>query len=175
MVIGMGSFGLVWKASVSEGEHAGKAVAIKIIDLDQFEDMSLAEMRKEIAVMNTSKHKNIVGEFVSFISGTHLYIVMEMLDAGSCMNVIKQLGTRNNPGIADEAVIATILRETMLGLQYLHKSGKVHRDIKCGNILLNMQGDVFLSDFGVSANIKKGVKRDTLVGSPCWMAPEVMN
>ena len=137
--------------------------------------MSLAEMRKEIAVMNTSKHKNIVGECVSFISGTHLYIVMEMLDAGSCMNVIKQLGTRNNPGIADEAVIATILRETMLGLQYLHKSGKVHRDIKCGNILLNMQGDVFLSDFGVSANIKKGVKRDTLVGSPCWMAPEVMN
>ena len=121
--------------------------------------MSLAEMRKEIAVMNTSKHKNIVGEYVSFISGTHLYIVMEMLDAGCCMNIIKQLGTRNNPGIVDEAVVATILRETMLGLQYLHKSGKIHRDIKCGNILLNLQGGVFLSDFGVSANIKKGVQR----------------
>ena len=102
--------------------------------------MSLAEMRKEIAVMNTSKHKNIVGKYVSFISGNYLYIVMEMVDAGSCMNIIKHMATRNNPGIADEAVIATILKETMLGLQYLHKSGKIHRDIKCGNILLNMEG-----------------------------------
>ena len=78
--------------------------------------MSMAEMRKEIAVMNTSRHKNIVSEYVSFISGSYLYIVMGMLDAGSCGDIIKLLGTRNNPGIIDEAVIATILRETMLGL-----------------------------------------------------------
>ena len=88
-------------------------MAIKIIDLDQFEDMSLAEMRKEIAVMNTSRHKNILHEHVSFISGNYLYIVMDILDAGSVRDIIKQTCTRNNPGIMDEAVIATILKETM--------------------------------------------------------------
>ena len=118
--------------------------------------MTLAEMRKEIDVMTTSRHKNIVCEYVSFISGNFLYIVMGMLDAGSCTDIIKQLRTRTNPGIADEAVIATILRETMLGLHYLHSNGNVHRDVKAGNILLDMQGNVLLSDFGVSANLKKG-------------------
>ena len=137
--------------------------------------MSLQEMKKEIVVMNTSNHKNIVDELISFISGNQLYIVMELLGAGSCLSIVKHFSSRNCPGIAEEAVIATILRETMLGLQYLHKNNKIHRDIKCGNILLNMAGHVYLSDFGVSANIKKGMKRDTLVGSPCWMAPEVMD
>ena len=123
MVVGGGSFGLVWKSIVLTGDHTGEIVAIKIIDLDQFEDMSLAEMRKEIAVMNTSRHKNIVAEYVSFISGNFLYIVMGMLDAGAASEILKQLGTRNNPGIMDEVVTATILKEIMLGLQYLHKSG----------------------------------------------------
>ena len=100
--------------------------------------MSLSEMRKEIAVMNTSRHKNILSEHVSFISGNYLYIVMEILDAGSVRDIIKETCTRQNPGIIDEAVIATIIRETMQGLQYLHKSNKIHRDIKAGNILLNM-------------------------------------
>jgi len=62
----------------------------------------------------------------------------------------------------------------MDGLAYMHKSEMIHRDIKAGNILLNMKGEIFLSDFGVSATMKLGQKRDTLAGSPCWMAPEVM-
>lgn len=62
----------------------------------------------------------------------------------------------------------------MDGLAYMHKSEMIHRDIKAGNILLNMNGEIFLSDFGVSATMKLGQKRDTLAGSPCWMAPEVM-
>ena len=64
-------------------------MAIKIIDLEQFEDMSLQEMKKEIVVMNTSNHKNIVDELISFISGNQLYIVMELLGAGSCLSIVK--------------------------------------------------------------------------------------
>ena len=62
----------------------------------------------------------------------------------------------------------------MKGLAYLHKSNKIHRDVKAGNILLTMDGQVVISDFGVSASMKKGIKNVTLAGSPCWMAPEVM-
>ena len=78
--------------------------------------MSLQEMKKEIVVMNTSNHKNIVDELISFISGNQLYIVMELLGAGSCLSIIKHYSSRNCPGIGEEAVIATILRETILGL-----------------------------------------------------------
>jgi serine/threonine protein kinase len=77
-------------------------------------------------------------------------------------------------GLRDEVIIATILRETMYGLRYLHHNGQIHRDIKAGNILLNMEGEVLLTDFGVSAQTKKGQKNYTVCGSPSWMAPEVM-
>ena len=96
---------------------------------------------------------------------------MPLLSAGSVEDIMKQ----NYPeGIKNEAVIATILREALHGLQYLHDNGQIHRDIKCGNILLNMEGQVYIGDFGVSAQIKRGQKRNNFVGSPCWMAPEIM-
>ena len=169
--IGMGSFGLVWKAEVIKEGWQGRNVAIKIIDLEQFQDNSIDEIRKEISIMSTCQHKNVVSCYVSFIEGTDLWLVMPILSAGSCSDILKL----NFPqGIKDEAVIATILKETMLGLQYFHENRQIHRDIKAGNILLDMDGQVYISDFGVSASLKKGQKRKTFVGSPCWMAPEVM-
>lgn len=154
--IGMGTFGLVWKADVLEGLHRGEHVAIKIVDLEQFEDNSIDEMRKEIAIMSTCKHKNVVSCLVSFIEATDLWLVMPILSAGSCLDVLKL----NFPaGIYDEHVIATILHETLSGLQYFHENQQIHRDIKAGNILLDMEGHVFISDFGVSASLKKGQKR----------------
>ena len=169
--IGMGSFGLVWKAEVQAIGTVGRTVAIKIIDLEQFQDNSIDDIRKEISIMSTCQHKNVVSCHVSFIEGTDLWLVMPILSAGSCADILKL----NFPtGIRDEAVIVTLLRETMLGLQYFHENKQIHRDIKAGNILLDMEGEVYISDFGVSASLKKGQKRKTFVGSPCWMAPEVM-
>lgn len=115
----MGTFGLVWKADVLEGSHRGHHVAIKIVDLEQFEDNSIDEIRKEIAVMSTCKHKNVVSCLVSFIEGTDLWLVMPILSAGSCLDVLRL----NHPnGIRDEAIIATILKETLDGLQYFHEN-----------------------------------------------------
>ena len=102
--------------------------------------------------MNTSRHRNIVSEHVAFISANFLWIVMQIVDAGACTDIMYMLKAQTGAsGVADEAIIATVLRETMHGLRYLHSNGKIHRDIKAGNILLNMEGEVLLSDFGVSA------------------------
>lgn len=96
---------------------------------------------------------------------------MPIMSAGSCLDVLKM---KFPEGIQDEAIIATILKETLEGLKYFHENKIIHRDIKAGNILMDMDGNVYISDFGVSASLQKGQKRKTFVGSPCWMAPEVM-
>lgn len=121
--------------------------------------------------MSTCEHKNVVKYHVSFIDGTQLWLVMPILSSGSLIDVIK---AKYPEGVKDHAVLATIMREVLLGLDYFHKNGEIHRDIKCGNILLDEAGNVYLGDFGVAAHLKKGQKRKTFVGSPCWMAPEVM-
>jgi serine/threonine-protein kinase OSR1/STK39 len=103
--------------------------------------------------MSTCQHKNVVSCHVSFIEGTDLWLVMPILSGGSCLDVLKL----NFPtGIADEAVIATLLKETLDGLRYFHENKQIHRDVKAGNILLDMEGNVYISDFGVSASLKKG-------------------
>ena len=85
----MGSFGLVWKADVLEGKHKQKSVAIKIIDLEQFQDNSIDEIRKEIAIMSTCQHKNVASCYVSFIEGSDLWLVMPILSAGSCYDIMR--------------------------------------------------------------------------------------
>lgn len=92
-------------------------MAIKIIDLEQYQDSNLDEIRKEIAIMSTCHHPNVVRYYVSFIDNTELWLVMPILSAGSCGNVLIE---KFPDGIKDESIIATIIRETMLGLQYFH-------------------------------------------------------
>jgi len=114
-----------------EGDHQNEDVAIKIIDLDKFEDFSINELKKEINIMSQYSHPNLIMSYISFIDRSELCIVMPLVDAGSLLDVINN---SFKSGIEDEAIIATILKNILQGLDYLHKNGEIHRDIKAGNM-----------------------------------------
>ncbi|ORX90641.1 kinase-like protein [Basidiobolus meristosporus CBS 931.73] len=151
-----------------------KKVAIKMIDLDFFERNQIDELRRETQVMSLCKHPNVLRVHGSFVHGSKLYLVTPYLSGGSCLDIMKTA----HPDGFDEASIATILKQTLQGLEYLHKNGHIHRDVKAGNLLVDETGSVLLADFGVSSSLsesgeRKGMRK-TFVGTPCWMAPEVM-
>jgi len=169
--IGYGSSAVVY---IAKYKPLNKNVAIKMIDLDMFERNQIDELRKEIQIMNLCRHPNLLPVFGSFVNGSKLYIVTPYLSAGSCLNLMKYAYMDG----FEELVIATILKQALQGLDYLHKSKLIHRDVKAGNLLIDEDGLVRLGDFGVSSSLmetgeRKGLRK-TFVGTPCWMAPEVM-
>ncbi|KAI8904735.1 kinase-like domain-containing protein [Gorgonomyces haynaldii] len=169
--IGHGSSAIVYMATY---RPLGKPVAMKVIDLDMFERNQIDELRREIQIMSLSKHQNLLQVFGSFVKGQKLYIVTPFLHAGSCLDIMK---TAFKEGM-DENLIATILKQALQGLDYLHRNGLIHRDVKAGNLLVDGDGLVTLADFGVSSSLMehgdRKTSRKTFVGTPCWMAPEVM-
>ncbi|CEG70591.1 Putative STE/STE20/FRAY protein kinase [Rhizopus microsporus] len=146
-------------------------VAIKMINLDLFERNQIDELRRETALMALCKHPNLLKVYGSFVNGSKLYIATPYLSGGSCLDIMKS-GFRDG---FEEMTIATILKQALEGLIYLHKNGHIHRDVKAGNLLMDDQGTVLLADFGVSSSLTENSEiRKTFVGTPCWMAPEVM-
>ncbi|KAF9786881.1 kinase-like domain-containing protein [Thelephora terrestris] len=180
--VGKGSFGEVYKGF---DKRTGKTIAIKIIDLESAED-EIEDIQQEIQILSqldsphvtkytTSTLQPLVPLTLrhryhgSFLKGSHLWIVMEYCSGGSCSDLMK-------PGVFREEYIAIIVRELLKGLEYLHQEGKLHRDIKAANILLSANGDVKLADFGVSGQLSGtlSAKKNTFVGTPYWMSPEVI-
>ncbi|CDH56007.1 kinase family protein [Lichtheimia corymbifera JMRC:FSU:9682] len=169
--IGYGSSAVVYSAVYTP---LNLRVASKMIDLDKFERNQIDELRRETTLMALSKHPNVLRVLGSFVHGSKLYIVTPYLAGGSCLDIMK---TQFSEGL-DELSIATILKQALEGLLYLHKNDHIHRDVKAGNLLMDEHGTVMLADFGVSSSLmdtggERGVRK-TFVGTPCWMAPEVM-
>lgn len=172
--IGFGAFSGVWKAICLANNQE---VAIKVMDLEKI-STSFEDILQEVQTMRLSNDENVLACYSSFVFDDELWLVMQLMNKGSClrvMNVAKAMGFGRG---MNEEWIAYILKETLQGLSYLHTNGQIHRDIKSGNILLADDGSVRLADFGVAGwTMARGTRNGTcrtFVGTPCWMAPEVM-
>jgi serine/threonine protein kinase len=173
-LIGEGSFGAVYKATHTP---TGAVVAIKVIANASSSKSEEEKIKGEIDILSRCDSPYIVGYFECFIKPPskkpgEMWIVMEYCAGGSMTDMIEANAGFSMPEDCIRAVCASIV----LGLEYLHGMANVcHRDIKCGNVLLTSDGNVKLADFGVSAELSNTLnKRKTVVGSPYWMAPEVI-
>jgi len=164
--IGEGAAGEVFRALMRPN---GNEVAIKVMKLGKDTDKLMAN---EIAIMKSSKHDCIVTYYDSYIVEQKLWVVMEFMGGGCLTDVLEafESGVR-----MAESHMAFCARETLRALAYIHANHRIHRDIKSDNMLVGSTGSIKLADFGYSAQLtQKKSKRNTVVGTPYWMAPELI-
>nr|XP_034838054.1 serine/threonine-protein kinase 10 [Maniola hyperantus] len=163
--LGDGAFGKVYKA---QHKVTGQLAAAKMCVLDNEDD--LADFTVEIDILSEVRHPNVVELHEAYFIDNKLWMLLEYCDGGALDSVMSELEKGLN-----ESQIAYVCREMCRGLQFLHSRRVIHRDLKAGNVLATMLGGVKLADFGVSAKNKSTLqKHDTFIGTPYWMAPEVV-
>ncbi|EEY70638.1 protein kinase, putative [Phytophthora infestans T30-4] len=166
--IGEGSYGKVYKAVHKSN---AEVVALKVVPVESEDRAAFDELTREIRILERCESPFVVHYRGSFSYEAQLWIAMEFCAAGSLADLHVLRGRR----VLSEAEIAAVCANVALGLAHLHSQGLIHRDIKAGNLLLNGDGVAKLADFGVSAQLTATVgKRRTVIGTPFWMAPEVI-
>lgn len=170
---GRGATGTVYKALC---KPLNEIVAVKIMDLDDA-NARLDRAAHEATSMKFYNHPNILELYCSFVHDHELWLVVPYLDCGSCLDIIE----RSYKQGLDEVVIATVIKEVLKALEYIHKCGGLHRDVKAGNIIIGSDGSVKLADFGLCGHMPRAKHwashnwdEPEVVGTPCWMAPEVV-
>jgi len=166
--VGKGAYG-----SVSKGRdlRTGKIVALKIINLDTPDD-DVEDIRREVSLLLQLKEApNVTKYFGCYMDGPRVWIVMEFAQGGSVLSLMKA----SRDGCIEERFASVIIREVLKGLEHLHKVPIIHRDMKAANVLVTSECKVMICDFGVSALlVTASSKRNTLTGTPYWMAPELL-
>ncbi|KAG6968503.1 hypothetical protein JG688_00005785 [Phytophthora aleatoria] len=166
--IGEGSYGKVYKAV---NKSNAEVVALKVVPVESEDRATFDELTREIRILERCESPFVVHYRGSFSYESQLWIAMEFCAAGS----LADLHVLRGRHVLSEPEIAAVCANVALGLAHLHSQGLIHRDIKAGNLLLNGDGVTKLADFGVSAQLTATVgKRRTVIGTPFWMAPEVI-
>eukprot|EP00794_Sanderia_malayensis_P005703 gene5703-6405_t len=163
--LGDGTFGKVYKA---KRKSDGLLAAAKIVPIK--DETELEDFMVEIDILAECKHKHVVDMYQAYVYENNLWMLLEFCPGGAMDDIVLDL----ERGL-DENAIRVICRQMTEGLCYLHQCGVIHRDLKAGNVLLREDGNIKLADFGVSAKNKRhSQRRDTFIGTPYWMAPEVV-
>jgi Ras GTPase-activating-like protein IQGAP2/3 len=164
--LGRGAFGVVYKGLNFE---TGETVAIKRISTEKIAADALASVEAELDLLKKLNHPNIVSYVGCHRSEKHLNIILEYIENGSLQAIVKKFGK------FPETLVAVYTMQVLEGLEYLHEQHVVHRDIKAANILTTKEGTVKLADFGVATLAKVDNSNEAALGSPYWMAPEIIS